>query len=268
VASRVEAELERQVGLPGSVGVGGNKLVSRVASHFLANGGVCDVLRGTERGFLEPLPLDLLPGLGVVRRRVLGDWGVVRIGELAALPRSHLVTVFGAFGATLQLRAAGEDWEPVLPPTVRPAVEEGAALPRDSADPEELSFHLRRLAERACFRLRAADKVAGCVEVRVRYADGRTARRTGRLAPPTSWDHEVLPTVRRLLAAAFVRRVRVRGLGVGLSRLSVQALQLDLFRSKPSDLRREALCLAVDTVRRRHGFDSVAWGAAARSGET
>ena len=260
VAARVEVELGRGFGLPGSVGVGGSKLVSRAASLFLTRGGVCDVLRGTEQGFLSPLPLDLLPGSGAMRRRLLGDWGVARIGELAAIPRSHLVAVFGSFGGTLQARAAGEDWEPVRPPQRQPVVKEEESLSRDSADPEELAWHLRRLVERACFRLRDAGQVAARLEVWVRYADGPSARRNDRLEPPTFWEHEVVPLARALLVRVFGRRVRVRVLGVGLSRLAAGALQLDLFRCQPRDRRREDLCRALDGVRRRYGLDAVGWG--------
>lgn len=263
VGARVEREASKHLDLVGNVGVGANKLVSRVASQFIGNGGVCEVVRGGESAFLAPLPLDLLPGLGVRDRDLLNDWNVRRIGEILQIPTAHLEAVFGAFGRMLPARALGEDWEPVHPPAGEPRVVEGEVLEKDTADSSFLLLRLRRLVASGCAKLRAEERTVGRVEVGVRHTDGREARRSARLVPPTFWDHEIFPKTRKLLLAASERRTRVRRLEVRFSRFSAAPMQLNLFLPLEGDPRRETLARCLDGIWRKHGFEAVMWGGCA-----
>ena len=62
-AARIEREVTRSYGITGVLGVGSNKLISRVAAGLIQPPQLCDVRPGSEQTFLAPLPVTLLPGL-------------------------------------------------------------------------------------------------------------------------------------------------------------------------------------------------------------
>jgi hypothetical protein len=70
-AYRFRQEMKARLDLPGTVGVAGNKMVSSIASRIMPSEGVLDVDHGKEPSFMAPLRVDLLPGIGPVRKRLL-----------------------------------------------------------------------------------------------------------------------------------------------------------------------------------------------------
>ncbi len=77
-----------RLGLRASVGVACNRFVALCAAR--TQPGVTHVYPGQEPGFLQDLPLDLLP-LDGKDRATLERWGVRKIGDLATLPRGRMV---------------------------------------------------------------------------------------------------------------------------------------------------------------------------------
>ncbi len=67
-------------------GVATTKLVAKIASDLRKPDGLVVVPPGEEAAFLAPLPISRLWGVGERRRAALRDFGVVTIGDLAALP--------------------------------------------------------------------------------------------------------------------------------------------------------------------------------------
>ena len=59
----LEREISRRYGLAGSVGVGSNKLVSRLATSLLDPLQLYEVRQGSEPSFMSPLSVTALPGL-------------------------------------------------------------------------------------------------------------------------------------------------------------------------------------------------------------
>jgi DNA polymerase-4 len=86
-AARIQRELRERFSLRNSVGVAGNKLVSRVASRVIRPRGVCDIFPGGEAAFLAPLEIQVLPGLGEKTAIKLADLNISRVGEEGALRR-------------------------------------------------------------------------------------------------------------------------------------------------------------------------------------
>ncbi|MGE0707409.1 MAG: DNA polymerase IV [Planctomycetota bacterium] len=134
----------------------------------------------------------------------------------------------------------------------------------DQDDRRVLDAALVRLVEQAVAGLRVQGLRARCLAVRVRYADLRAVSRQARL-PLDAEEQRVTALARRLLDRLLERRLRVRRLGVALSKLVVQHEQLQLFEG-PRDRSRRALGQALDAIRTRHGFESVHFAAASGDG--
>ena len=129
---------------------------------------------GAEAAFLAPLPLDLLPADEETRSR-FRLFGLRRIGEFAALPRSAVLARFGERGGFLHALARGADPRPLTPRTFpqRLAAEFELEPPVESR--ESLRFVLRRLLVGLCAQLAARGRAAGAVRLRlVPESDGST----------------------------------------------------------------------------------------------
>jgi len=267
-ALRLERELERRLCLAGSVGVAGNKLVSSLAAQCLDKPGICDVLRGSEAGFIAPMPVSVLPGVGSVRERTLtADLNLRIVGQVAALTVPQLAMAFGPFAALLHSRAAGIDPSPVLTPRRTPEVAEESCLDRGENDDTLLLAEIYRLAEGCGIRLRRMGKRGSCLELALTYSDGVSVRRTAVMPVPTDDDRLLFAATRQLFFKTCERRVGIRFLRLVCRGLLEQGSQLDLFARAGAETAAgtpdRALQEAIDKVRERFGTGAVQWGGCA-----
>src|SRR5205807_4831466 len=76
IAARLRREVRRRVGLPITVGVASTKFLAKVASAVAKPDGLLVVPSGGELGFLHPLPVERLWGVGPVTASKLSDRGL------------------------------------------------------------------------------------------------------------------------------------------------------------------------------------------------
>jgi DNA polymerase IV len=179
IASTIRRRVRVELGLPVSVGVATTKHLAKVASQVAKPDGVVVVEAGREREFLDPLPVELLWGVGPVTRARLAATGVHTIGELASLEPSTLPRLLGqATGTKLESLAANVD--PRRIQTTRRAGSVGAqsALGRRVATEQLLRATLGFLADRVATRLRANARAGRTITVRVRFTGLRSVTRS------------------------------------------------------------------------------------------
>ena len=97
IARGIKAAVTSEVGLTASVGVAATKLVAKIGSDLRKPDGLVVVPPGEEASFLAPLPISRLWGVGEKTAAVLREFGVVTIGDLAALPPEGKRTVLKFF---------------------------------------------------------------------------------------------------------------------------------------------------------------------------
>ncbi len=262
-ALKLEREVARRLGLTGSVGVAGNKLVSRIAAGYLDKPGVCDILRGNEAGFIAPMKAAVLPGMGEARLQVLmADLNLRLVGQIAALTLPQLSLPFGPFAGLLLLRARGIDPSPVLPPRRTAEVSAESFLAEGDNDDTVLLAELYRLAEDCGLQLRRAGKAASKVSLTVTHSDGLSRRRTLVLGGPAHRDVPIFTATERLFGEAAGRRVRIQWMRLVCEGLTEAGVQMDLFPNPGESPREEGLQEALDAVRERYGLSAVTWGRA------
>jgi DNA polymerase-4 len=103
LARRLQKRVNAELGLPCSIGVASNKLVAKIATEVGKKRGrkgeppnaITVVPPGTEAVFLEPLPADMLWGVGPKTAARLAGYGLKTIGDLAHRPEGDLIRWFG-----------------------------------------------------------------------------------------------------------------------------------------------------------------------------
>jgi DNA polymerase-4 len=261
-ADRIRREVKNRFSLPGTVGVAGNKMVAGIASRLVRSEGTLGVDHGRESHFMAPLRVDLLPGIGRIRRRMLlEELNITRVREVAALEVSNLRLVFGREAFIIHQRSLGIDTTPVHPPAREPVVSEAITLPRDENDDQRLLGIIRGLVEKCCLRLRKRHTLASWAGLLVRYADQIEVSRQARLSHPGFWEFELYPVLETLFLKACQRRTGVRFMKIWFRDLRPPDTQLSLFTetsgSRDKNIR---LIQALDRVRERHGKMAVRYG--------
>ncbi len=110
IATAIRRRVRDEIGLALSVGVATTKHLAKVASQVAKPDGLVVVEAGRERAFLDPLPVELLWGVGPVTQEKLAGRGIRTIGQLAAASGDHLERLLGhAAGSKLGALAVNDD---------------------------------------------------------------------------------------------------------------------------------------------------------------
>jgi DNA polymerase IV len=269
IAIKIRTKVREETGLTASVGAATTKFIAKIASDLAKPDGLLVVEPGDELGFLHPLPVERLWGVGPATRRKLARFGVQTIGDLAALPADTLTNALGnAHGRHLHDLAWSRDDRVVE--TVRQAKSIGheETFQRDVSDRTVLRREVLRFADRVAGRLRDAGRAGRTIQLKLRYPDFRTITRSRTLPEATDLAAEIARTATELLDATDIAP-GIRLLGVSVQQLeaasAVQgALKLEDDATAPESERQSetraqwsALERSVHRVRERYGDGAV-----------
>ena len=231
--------------------------------------GVHVVEAGTELGFLHPLPVTALFGVGPATSRRLLRLGIETVGDLASLSESTAVSALGAAaGRQLHQLANGIDDRPVIVNRLPRSISHEETFARDLHTTTELEAEVTRLADAVARRLRTSNLQSRTVTLKLRFGDFKTITRSVTLPDPTDATRNLMVAARELLAQIDVAGgVRLLGVGAsGLVETSARQLTfgLDVSEDGPED--NEAADRVTDQIRDRFGASAIGPAAAIRDG--
>jgi len=219
IAEQLRAAVHDEQGITCSVGVAASPAVAKVASRRAKPDGVVVVPPADLVGFLHPLDVGELWGVGEKTRDLLHRLGLVTVGDVAHTPVRTLQRAVGqALGAHLHELAWGADRRVVVErrSSDEPDRSMGAdeTFGRDTDDREVVVRELLRLSARVTRRMRVAGVAGRTVTVKVRFADFTTLTRSRTLPEATDVTQEVYRAAVRLYDGLGLQRARIRLVGV------------------------------------------------------
>ncbi len=271
IAQRISARLADLVDTC-SIGLGRNKTVAKIASEREKPRGLTVVPPGTEEGFLAPLPVRALSGVGKAAESALHKVGIRTLAQLADASDALLSPIFGVNAEMMRLRAAGREVSEVTPidaPEDVKSVSNERTFSTDLTELPDAEAAVRLLAESVGARLRRKHLAGRTVTLKLKFSfgEGRTIQR--KLAHPTD-DENVFGTIAcEMLRSIWTPTTHVRLAGVGVSDFHMEGgIQTDLFcevdeRGAMASDRRQ-LSVTMDAVREKFGTDAVSFGRATR----
>ncbi len=233
LAQRAMDVVDATLGLPLRVGIASGKFLARLAAEEVSGErGVVRVAPGSEQGFLDPLPIERLDGVGRKTAASLAAMGARTIADVRALGRERLQAEFGPNGLRVHACACGGFEEPVRAARHPKSLSRESTLRGESSDVAVFAEVLAGLAQQLEEELGRQGLVAGRVAVKVRFADHGTTTRSATLPKPTASAAAFHAAGSRLLERTQAGARPVRGLGLQLALLAPAGeadRQLDLF---------------------------------------
>ena len=113
IAHEIQLRVKRELGITVSVGVSFNKIFAKLGSDYKKPDATTVISRENWRSIVWPLPVGDLLYVGGAVQKLLGQYGVKTIGQLAACKKETLETLMGKMGTQLYEYANGLDSAPV-----------------------------------------------------------------------------------------------------------------------------------------------------------
>jgi len=252
-ARELRTKIIKETGLPISMGLSINKMVSKVAANESKPNGYKQIIQGQEKDFLAPMPVQNIPMIGEKTTQFLSEMGVKTVKTLREMPLRLLESVFGKNGNMLWKRAHGIDHSPIVPYQDRKSISTETTFESDTIDIKRLKIMLVAMVEKLAHGLRKEKKLTSCIAVKIRYSNFDTVSRQTHIAY-TSSDHELIQVALDLFDRLYDRRILIRLIGVRMSKLVHGQYQIHLFDDTEENIR---LYQAIDRIKLKHGVDKV-----------
>jgi DNA polymerase IV (DinB-like DNA polymerase) len=194
-------------------------MIAKIASDYKKPFGLTVVKEKDVKGFLFPLKVRSLPGVGPKTESKLNELGIETIGDLASTSPEMLTRLFGVWGTRLHEFANGIDNSEVMEEYETKSVGRDVTFERDVDDEGQILGVLDELAEEVLEDVVANGFKFKTITVRVRYQHFDTHIHSKSLPFPTD-DLDILRNNAKRLMASFLRDKRnVRLIGLRVSNL-------------------------------------------------
>ena len=233
VARTIREQIRQELNLTASAGVAPNKFLAKLASDWRKPDGLFVIQPDDVDGFLLPLPVGRLPGVGKVTGEKLGNLGVKTVADLRKLDLPVLEQHLGRYGVRLHELARGIDENEVVPdrPTQSISVEDTFEHDVLLTETEPM---IRRLTEKLWSASRKEPRLARTVVLKLKTSEFKLLTRSHTpVSPPSSCEELTDIALKLRERVELGPKQRYRLVGVGLSNFRDReddAAQADLFQ--------------------------------------
>jgi DNA polymerase-4 len=266
LARKLQAEIRDELGLPSSIGIASSKMMAKIATEAGKKAGrgggppfgLTIVPDGEEAAFLDPLPADMLWGVGPKTMTRLTELGIHTIGDIARWPEAELQRLFGENGRDLWQHAHGLDLRPIMTEHETKSISQETTFSRDVRDDHALERTLTELSAEVARNLHKSGLAGTTIKLKIRWPDFTTLTRQVTATQQTDQADEIASVAIDLMKKVRRPGQAVRLIGVGVSGLGEPVRQLGLW-DVPSDKARR-LQEAIEELKNRYGDGVIGHG--------
>lgn len=238
IARSIKDAIASELTISASAGVAPSKFAAKVASDLQKPDGLV-VVPDDVAGFLAPLPVERMWGVGPKTAPRLRELGFLTLGDLARADSARLEALLGTWGLAIHRLAQGLDDREVEPDTAAKSVGAEETYETDLVTREDIERTLLAHAERVARRLHEGQLSARVVVVKVKYADFTLVSRRATLPEPVADTTSIHEAAVRLLERVPLRGRRVRLTGVSVADIVDGLPQPPLFPDRVAEQRRK-----------------------------
>src|SRR5215211_7888834 len=233
-ARGLQARIRDELHLPCSIGIASNKLLAKLATEVgkalalqrikvqgLAEPPNAVTVVGVEEesSFLNPLPVDMLWGVGPKTFARLTELGIRTIGDLSKWPDVELIRLFGENGRDLARHSKGIDDRPIVTEHETKSISQEITFSKDVRDDKALEETLREQSVEIARQLRENNLAGKTIKLKIRWPDFTTLTRQTTLDNPTDQHQIILEAALQLMKSVRKPNQPVRLIGVGVTGL-------------------------------------------------
>jgi DNA polymerase IV (DinB-like DNA polymerase) len=219
VAMLVKQAVKEKHHLTCSVGVGPNKSSAKIASDRNKPDGLTVVPFGDVAGFLAPLPVGVVPGIGRKTGEFLSEKGITTIGQLQQLEGKQLLGWFGKNGVWLWGVIHGEENVEVRQQEIPKSLSVERTFKEDVNDFRAVRKEAADGASELMRRVKSAGYSYRVAGIKIRFQGFETHTRERTLVSHTDSEGPLLEAVERLLDEFEMRAKPVRLVGVRVANI-------------------------------------------------
>jgi DNA polymerase-4 len=206
--------------------------LAKLASDWQKPDGLFVIQPDDVDGFLLPLAVGRLPGVGKVTQEKLAKLAIKTVGDLRDLDSSLLEQQFGRFGRRLHELARGIDASEVVPDRPSKSISAEDTFEQDVLIAETEPM-IRRLAEKVWTASRKETRISRTVVLKLKTTEFKILTRSHTpFAPPSSSEEltDIALMLREKVGLGPKQRFRLVGVGLSnFEELGDDPAQPDLF---------------------------------------
>jgi DNA polymerase IV (archaeal DinB-like DNA polymerase) len=218
-AEKIKKTIKDSTGLPCSIGIGPNKLISKMACESAKPNGIRLVKEDEARDFLKGMKVDDLYGIGKKTSEKLEAMGYRTIGELANANTMELMDKFGTYGIELHKYANGIDESKVEMNYEVKSIGREKTFEEDTKEREKVLEAIRSLSDEVEKELLKAGLSYKTVTVKMRYSDFTENLKSRSIRQSTNVN-DMVHTAADLYVKYANHDKRLRKIGVRVSGLT------------------------------------------------
>jgi DNA polymerase IV (DinB-like DNA polymerase) len=194
ICKKIKKEIYEKERLTCSIGIGPNKLISKISSGFKKPDGLTiigsdDEATCTElvEEFLEPLNIRKIPGIGPKAEEKFNKIGIKIVKDLKKIGKNKLEEMMGKWGTEIYNKARGIDDSPLITEWEAKSIGDQATFLQDTKDANEVMERITELSQQVFGRFEDSGfKSFKNITIAVRFSDFETKTRSYTLKTPAS----------------------------------------------------------------------------------
>lgn len=259
IARSIKDQIQSELGLTASAGVAPNKFLAKLASDLDKPDGLVVVPPDDIEGFLNPLSIERVWGVGKQTLKKFHRLNVKTIEQLRGLDRKTMEQFFGVNSEHFWLLSRGLDTRPVVPDRIAKSISHETTFSHDLTDRDTLRAWLMELTQQVGRRMRRYEIRGRTVQIKVRFSDFRTITRSLSLGEPSSSSEDLEAAVVELFDRVEIV-AGIRLVGMGTSNLTSSAVKQQMLFDNEERSRNSRLDEMKDQLKDRFGHDAIRRG--------
>ncbi|MGI6046060.1 MAG: DNA polymerase IV [Eggerthellaceae bacterium] len=270
IAQRIQTEVSK-LGITCSIGVATSKSIAKIASDLDKPNGLVVVYPGTERAFLDPLPVRSLSGIGKASEEKLKAHGILTLKDLSQTSEDFIYKLLGKNGLVMRRRAQGLGDSDVTPDDEVKSVSCETSFAQDLYKEEDVRAALETMAAKVGRRLRKKGLKGQVLTLKIRFKDRSIHTVQKKLYEASDDEIAFIPILKNLLREVWHPGTPIRLIGVAVSDFGIETgHQGTLFAQEDVDenykpaiedgKKRKDLLSATDRVKNKFGEDALVFG--------
>lgn len=267
IATRIQMDIWRELGLIATVGIGDNPLLAKLALDHQAKYDADNSYQAYWSYETVPTTIWRIKklsdfwGIGSRTEEKLNQIGIYNVYDLAHADFSLIKRLFHKIGEQLFFHAHGID-RTILSDTHTPktnSFSKNQILNRDYTNPDDIEIVIREMTDANASRLRKHQLVTTTVRLTIGYSrDSFHAGFNRQMRIEATDSSQKLANYLIQLFRKYYEKIPVRTINVSFNNLvPKQAQQLNLFEEVEAVVKDERLDQTIDFIREKFGFTSL-----------